>query len=277
VLAKKFHRAVNTGSTLLCQPPAWIWRAEGKGKKAKGKTVTEELKALLIAAGMLGFSHTLLGPDHYVPFIMMSWARKWSAAKTALITIVCALGHIGSSVALGLIGVSFGWAVKRLEGPESARGDIAAWLLIAFGLAYLIWGIRLVYRRHPHQHTHPHLTGGEHDHVHRHSHLGEHAHVHDAESAKSLTPWILFVVFVLGPCEPLIPILMYPAAKGGQFDLLLVSLVFGGVTTATMLGAVFLGKAGVDFLPLKKVQHYSHALAGATILLCGLAIRFLGL
>jgi len=70
---------------------------------------------------------------------------------------------------------------------------------------------------------------------------------------------------------------MYPAAKGGLADLVLITAIFGVVTTATMLGAVFLGRAGVDFLPLKKLQHYSHALAGATILLCGLAIQFLGL
>jgi sulfite exporter TauE/SafE len=239
--------------------------------------VTEELKMLLLTAGSLGFVHTLLGPDHYVPFIMMSWARNWSAARTTAITVVCALGHVGSSVVLGLIGVSLGLAVKSLEGTESVRGNVAAWLLIMFGLAYLVWGIRLVYRRHPHQHPHPHLAGAAPGHLHPHTHLGEHAHVHDAQSAQSLTPWVLFVVFVLGPCEPLIPILMYPAAKGGAGDLLLVSLVFGGVTTATMLGAVFLGKAGVSFLPLKKIQHYSHALAGATILLCGLAIQFLGL
>ncbi|MBM4027312.1 MAG: hypothetical protein FJ280_18185 [Planctomycetes bacterium] len=236
----------------------------------------EDLKALLLTAGSIGFFHTLLGPDHYVPFIMMSWARRWSAAKTALITAACALGHIGGSVALGLVGVSLGLAVRSLEGAESVRGDLAAWLLIAFGLAYLIWGIRLVYRRHPHQHTHPHLAAGGHDHVHPHRHLGEHSHVHDTESAQNVTPWILFVIFVFGPCEPLIPILMYPAAEGGPLDLLIVSVVFGGVTMVTMLGAVFLGRAGVDFLPLKKIQRYSHAMAGATILLCGLAIRFLG-
>jgi len=75
----------------------------------------------------------------------------------------------------------------------------------------------------------------------------------------------------------LIPFLMYPAAKGGALDLLVVTAVFGAVTTLTMLGAVFGGRAGVNFLPLKKIQRYSHALAGASILLCGLAILFLGL
>jgi ABC-type nickel/cobalt efflux system permease component RcnA len=239
--------------------------------------MTQELRALIVAAATIGFLHTLLGPDHYLPFIMMSWARRWSAAKTAAITLLCALGHIGSSVLLGLVGVTLGLAVESLTGAESIRGRIAAWLFIGFGLVYLIWGIRHIYRGKPHQHVHSHAADEPHDHVHPHSHYGEHAHVHDVESVKSLTPWILFTIFVFGPCEPLIPFLMYPAAKGSLFGLILVTAVFGITTAGTMLAAVFLGKAGVDFLPLRHVQRYSHALAGATILLCGLAIEFLGL
>src|SRR5512139_455121 len=136
--------------------------------------MTQELNALIVTAGTIGFLHTLLGPDHYVPFIMMSWARNWSSTKTALITLACAIGHIGSSVVLGLVGVSFGLALTKLVGTESVRGDIAAWLFIAFGLAYLIWGIRYIYRSHRHQHTHPHMVSGGHGHVHPHSHFGEH-------------------------------------------------------------------------------------------------------
>lgn len=250
----------------------------GQTKGFEGeKTVTGDVKTLLFAAGSIGLIHTLLGPDHYVPFIVMSWARKWSTLKTGIITVLCAMGHIGSSVVLGFVGVSLGLALESLTGLESLRGRIAAWLFIAFGLAYLIWGLRHIYRSHPHQHTHPHATGHEHDHVHPHTHFGEHTHVHDVESMKSLTPWILFTIFVFGPCEPLIPLLMYPAAQGSFWDLIAVTAVFGLVTTAAMLGTVFLGRAGVDFLPVRKVQRYSHALAGATILMCGLAIEFLGL
>ncbi len=238
--------------------------------------MTQELRALIIAAASIGFFHTLLGPDHYLPFIMMSWARRWSTARTMVITLLCALGHIGSSVLLGLVGVSLGLAVEGLTGAESMRGRIAAWLFIAFGLAYLIWGIRHIYRGHPHQHAHAH-TDELHCHAHSHSHFGEHAHVHDVQSIKSLTPWILFTIFVFGPCEPLIPFLMYPAAKGSLFGLIIVTAVFGITTAATMLATVLLGRAGVNFLPLQGVQRYSHAVAGATILLCGLAIQFLGL
>jgi nickel/cobalt exporter len=238
--------------------------------------VTQELGTLLVATGSVAFIHTLLGPDHYLPFIVLSWARKWSSVRTAVITLLCAAGHIGSSVALGFLGVSLGLAVESLTGAESLRGRIAAWLFIAFGLVYLLWGIRHIYRSRPHQHAHSHLDD-EHGHVHLHTHFGEHAHVHDVQSLKSLTPWILFTIFVFGPCEPLIPFVMYPAARGSYFDLAVVTATFGTVTTLTMMAAVFLGRAGVNFLPLRNVQRYSHALAGATILLCGLAIEFLGL
>jgi len=237
--------------------------------------VNAELSALVITAASIGFLHTLLGPDHYLPFIMMSWARKWSRTKTIVITFLCGLGHIASSIVLGMIGVSMGLAVKKLELIESSRGNIAAWLLIAFGLAYLVWGLRRAYKNKPHMHTHIHTGANEHEHPHGH-HL-EHGHVHNGAGGSSITPWALFAIFVFGPCEPLIPILMYPAAKIGFFGVLLVVIVFGSATIGTMLGAVILASTGVNFLPLAKVQRFSHVIAGATIFLCGLAIQFLGL
>jgi sulfite exporter TauE/SafE len=234
-----------------------------------------ELSALAITAASIGFLHTLLGPDHYLPFIMMSWARKWSRTKTIVITFLCGLGHIASSIVLGMIGVSMGIAVKKLEIIESSRGNIAAWLLIAFGLAYLVWGLRRAYKNKPHVHAHIHTGANEHEHPH--DHHSEHSHVHNGAGRSSITPWALFAIFVFGPCEPLIPILMYPAAKIGLFGVLMIVIVFGSATIATMLGAVLLAGSGVNFLPLAKVQRFAHVIAGATIFLCGLAIQFLGL
>jgi len=237
--------------------------------------MTKELSALVITAGSIGFFHTLLGPDHYLPFIMMSWARRWSWLKTTLVTLLCGLGHIASSVVLGLVGVSVGLAVKKLEFVESFRGNLAAWLLIAFGLAYLVWGLRRAYRRQPHMHSHNH--GSRRRHTHTHSHYLEHTHVHNNQTKPSITPWVLFAIFVFGPCEPLIPVLMYPAFKESFLGLVAVTAVFGTATIGTMLGLVLLSRAGVSFLPLAPMQRYAHAIAGATICLCGLAIQFLGL
>ena len=145
-----------------------------------------ELSALVITAASVAFFHTLFGPDHYLPFVMMSWARKWSNAKTALITFLCGLGHIGSSVILGFIGVALGLAVHKLVDVESFRGNVAAWLLIAFGFSYMIWGIRRAIRNKPHVHRHAHADKLIHEH--KHSHSEGHTHVHDMENNSARKP-----------------------------------------------------------------------------------------
>ncbi|MCX5810933.1 MAG: sulfite exporter TauE/SafE family protein [Proteobacteria bacterium] len=237
--------------------------------------MSQELTILIITAASIGFFHTLIGPDHYIPFIVIAKARKWSLMKTMWITFLCGIGHIGSSVILGMLGIALGIAVIKLEVVESFRGNLAAWALIAFGLVYFVWGLRRSLRNKPHKHVHFHTDGD--NHLHEHIHTEDHTHIHNAENNTNITPWVLFTIFVFGPCEPLIPILMYPAAKSSVFGLLAVTFVFGGVTIVTMLSIVAVSSMGISFLPFKRLEKYSHALAGAVIFFCGIAIQFLGL
>lgn len=225
-------------------------------------------------AASIGFIHTLLGPDHYLPFIMMGRARRWSLSKTAWITFLCGLGHVLSSVVLGFMGVFIGIQVMELQAFEAFRGSIAAWLLIGFGFTYFIWGLHRAIRNRPHRHTHVHDQQGEH--AHEHTHTSDHAHVHDSKKA-NITPWILFTIFVFGPCEPLIPLLMYPAAQSSIFGVFIVATVFSAITIGTMMTIVMLTAWGVSFAKLGWMERYTHAVAGATICAAGLAIQFLGL
>jgi len=146
--------------------------------------MSNELSVLMLTAGSIGFFHTLFGPDHYVPFIMMAQSKSWSLRKAALITFVCGLGHVLSSVLLGTIGIGFGLAVKKLAVFESFRGNIAAWGLIAFGFVYFVWGIKKAIKNKPHQHSHFHDNKTTHEHTHIHS--DEHLHVHAQK--KTLRP-----------------------------------------------------------------------------------------
>jgi len=242
-----------------------------------------DLSILFFSALSIGFIHTIVGPDHYLPFILMAKARQWKIRQTMQITFLCGLGHVFGSVLLGLLGIGLGFALQNLEIIEGYRGDIASWMLIAFGLAYGVWGLRLGLRSvehiHKHKHEHDHDSKKVYDnpdfHQHKHHHLGGHAHIHGNE--KSLTPWALFVIFVLGPCEPLIPLLMYPAAKGNWLDVVWVALGFGLITIATMMGMVFLLSKGVMQIKMKFWERYMHALAGFIIALSGLAIKIFGI
>jgi len=236
--------------------------------------LSNQVTLLLVSAASIGFFHTLLGPDHYLPFIMMGRARNWSRPKTFWITAACGVGHVGSSVVLGTIGIALGIGIMKLQVFESFRGNLAAWVLIAFGLVYFVWGLRRAIRNKPHEHKHLHLGGLEH--AHTHVHTDDHTHVHDSQPA-NITPWVLFTIFVLGPCEPLIPLLMYPAAKTSITGVIMVAVVFSIATIGTMLSIVLLSSYGISLLPMAKVERYTHAIAGATILACGAAIQFLGL
>jgi len=236
--------------------------------------MNRELILICGTALSLGIIHTILGPDHYIPFIVISRARRWTLLKTLWVTFLAGLGHILSSVILGLAGIALGIAVFKLEAVESFRGEIAAWLLIVFGLIYGIWGLRRAARGRTHEHKHDHAGGIRHEH--RHDHQVEHMHLHP-EAAAALTPWILFTIFVFGPCEPLIPLIMYPAAKHNFMAVVAVALIFGLATVSTMTGIVCAMYYGVSKTPFGKIEKYSHALAGLSIFLCGAAVKFLGL
>lgn len=234
----------------------------------------EALYILALTAASIGFLHTALGPDHYLPFIVMSKAGKWSKRKTVWVTILSGAGHILGSIILGVIGIAAGIALNKLEVIESMRGEIAGWLLISFGLIYLIWGLRRAAKNKKHEHWHSHSNGSVHSH--NHSHYKEHAHVHAKQDATNLTPWILFTIFVFGPCEALIPILMFPAVELGIGGTILVVAIFGATTIATMLGIVLISIYGIGFVKLKRFEKYSHALAGTIILISGIAVQFAG-
>jgi nickel/cobalt exporter len=240
------------------------------------------LNVLVLTALSIGLIHTLIGPDHYLPFIVLGRAEGWSVRKAVWWTFLCGLGHVLSSVVLGAVGVALGWAVTSMEAFEGLRGSMAAWGLIGFGMLYFLWG--LWRGRKGHHHVHRHADGSLHAHEHQHDHAeagprhvaaahDDPAHVH----AHRRTVWTLFMIFVLGPCEPLIPLLMVPAAQHSAWGVAAVAGAFSAVTILTMVTVVALGLAGLKTLRLRFAERYVHALAGATLVLSGLAVQLLGL
>lgn len=244
--------------------------------------ISFSLGTLCATAAGLGFVHTLLGPDHYLPFVAMSRVGRWSLTKTTVVTLLCGVGHVLSSAVLGVVGVVVGIAVLKLETIEGMRGDLAGWLLLAFGLTYFLWGLHSAARNKLHTHAHVHQDGLVHRH--EHTHTESHTHVHAApylpgnkapvqeKRGGSLTPWVLFTIFVFGPCEPLIPLVMYPAATSSMWGVALVTLVFGITTLATMTTIVVLTCVGATRLTLGRFQRFGHAAAGLLVLGCGAAI-----
>lgn len=228
--------------------------------------------ALISLAAAIGVMHTLMGPDHYVPFIALARGGGWSLRKTMLVTLTCGAGHVAGSVLLGFVGIGLGWVLGGIEMFESARGELAGWLLLSVGIVYTAWGVRRAIRNRPHSHVHVHADGTIHRH--EHTHHADHVHVHtNAQNPARVTPWVLFIVFIFGPCEPLIPLLMFPAIEHSVALLITVALVFTIATIGTMSVMVLLGYAGLAWLRWERFERFSHVIAGVAVTACGLAIK----
>ncbi|NUO19730.1 hypothetical protein HUU59_09805 [bacterium] len=207
-----------------------------------------ELLSLAGAAGLVGVIHTLIGPDHYVPFVALAKARKWSLRRTLNVTVLCGIGHIASAVAIAVLVTKLAPHVFDSATLESARGAIAGWALLSFGVIYAIWGFRRAIR----------VGYGT-----------------QPESGGKLT-WALFLIFVLGPCEPLVPFVTLPQTVSGPLATIVLTSAFSIATLATMISTVVLGYKGISVAKFKFNPAYGHAVAGLCILACGASMVFIG-
>lgn len=208
---------------------------------------------ILFSSLAIGLVHTLIGPDHYVPLIAIAKARDWSLRKSFWLTLVCGIAHVLSAAILGVIAILLGFGLSKLSFIEAFRGNIAVWILIGFGLVYFLWSVyKIVLNKHHHHH-------------------------HHFDTKKEITPWVLVLIFVLGPCEPLIPLIMYPAVEGSAINVILVTLVFGLATIVTMISMVMLTIFGTKNIKFNFFHKYGNAMAGAIICCSGVAIKVFGL
>ena len=215
---------------------------------------TQTTSLLLGAAASLAAVHTLLGIDHSLPFVALGRARGWTLSRTLLVTAACGVGHVASSTVIGAAGVGLGVAADALLWLESARGELAAALLIGFGLAYTARAVRKGLR----ERDGARLHGGP-------------------AGADRVTPWALFLLFVLGPCEPLIPLLVVPAMARDWLAAAAVAAVFGLATIGVMLLAVAAAWRGAALFGAGRVGRRADAAAGLVVAASGAAVLFLGL
>ena len=159
------------------------------------------LWALMTATLVLAVTHTI-NPDHWFPFVMVGRANKWRLSWVLGLATLAGIGHVGTSVLIGLFGVF---------AEKGASKEIATFLenstpilLMIFGFAYAAYSL-YQQRVGVHGHSHgipfinkwlgidPHaydLPGGHHVHkgedYHRHDSQGdthkEHGHTHDTQS-----------------------------------------------------------------------------------------------
>jgi hypothetical protein len=214
--------------------------------------VSGHLGALLVAAMSVGSLHSL-APDHWVPFAAVARARGWGAGRTARLTVLCGLGHVSVSVLLGLLALAAG--SRLFEALGERLEAMAGLLLVAFGVAYALWGLRRAAGRRWHGHAHHHYD-----------------HVHEPGTT---TAWTLFLLYCADPCVAVVPV-MAAAWPAGSGSLLGVVAAYEVATIAAMVLLVSSARQSATWLRARWAERYGDVAAGLVIVVVGVATTLLG-
>jgi hypothetical protein len=206
---------------------------------------------LALAAASVGALHSL-APDHWLPIAAVGRARSWSAARTARVALLCGLGHVTVSVLLGLVGLFTGRRLVETLGDRTAA--VSGALLVGFGIAYAVWGLR---------HSRAHLHGHHHHHY---------DHVHEPSRAGV---WSLFAIYCADPCVAVIPILFAAASASASVTVAIIA-VYEVATIATMVGLAVVARAGAGLVRGRWTERWGDGAAGVSIAATGIAVALLG-
>jgi ABC-type nickel/cobalt efflux system permease component RcnA len=233
---------------------------------------------LLISAVLaVGVLHTLV-PDHWAPLAALARRHGWSPMRTALAAAGAGLGHVSSTL---LLGVAV-WAIGVIAAARFAHlVDVSSALaLIGFGLWFAVSGWREVHGHGAHGrdhfgHAHLHRHTGRLQHAHWHEHHPEdwhggggvavlHEHSHSASGRTAL-------MLILGssPMIEGLP-LFFAASTAGPALIAVMALVFALATIATYVVVTTIATLGLQRISFGPVERYGEVLSGVFVALVGL-------
>jgi len=214
--------------------------------------------ALVLTTVITALVHTLI-PDHWLPFVLVSRAERWTIRRTVTTTAVSASLHVLLSIALALavVGAERG-AERAVVGVAESLESLTGWLLLIFGVVYMGWFL---------------LRGG---HIHS---FGMHPHHRpdDPEPEarrgrfKDLSGHTLTFIVGFNPCILVIPC-VYGAAQLNGLTVVAVALAFAASTIVSMVVVTLVGLKGTSRLTSPFLTRYGEAFSGALIALVGLAL-----
>lgn len=197
--------------------------------------------SLVLALFGVAAVHALL-PTHWLSFVLVAKAQKWSRKKMLEVVLFSGLGHVTTTTLVGLAAAALGKTVHKYIGNLDT--PLPALILAAFGLYYLVMG----WRREGHRHC-------------------VHDHAEDPIQVDRIAAGALFLEMTLSPCETLIPI-FFAAGSFPWPTLILMAIVSSAITILAMVLLSFLGYTGYHMITFPWLEHNERLVLG--VLLIGL-------
>lgn len=231
---------------------------------------------LIMTAGATALFHTLI-PDHWLPFVLVARAQRWSLRKTFATTLISAVFHITLSLGLGVAALYVGkeFLVSVGERIEAFAGWTVAFFGVVYTLYFLVGGGQ-------HQHYFP--GHGEHHPV-----EDYHGDRGDTEGAGPSRPHILnrhlgdrpwgalalAAVVGLNPCVLAIPVVFATIAEG-LWARLAVMTSFALTSVVVLVTASVAGYHGLRQVRLGFLNRYGEVVSGLLLTFIGLLMVWLG-
>ena len=230
---------------------------------------------LVATGGAVGVLHTLV-PDHWAPIVVLARQQGWSIARTARTAALAGVGHVGSTLALGLVVWLAGVAVSVRYGHIVEVVTAAALIVFGAWVAYGGWNeLRhgAPHAHHEHAHLHVHDDGTRHVHWHQHHDADEHEaqgsaavlHVHSHRSSGRTA---LLLILGSSPMVEGLPAFLGASAYGAPV-LGIMAAVFAAATIATYVATCAFGVAGLARISLGPLERYGEVLSGAFVAAVG--------
>ena len=202
--------------------------------------------SLLGAGFVTAFLHAAL-PTHWLPFVLVGRAQRWTLPRMLGAVTAAGLAHIVTTAVVGGLVVAAGLAVDQWI--SGLLPHLAALLLLLFGTFYLS---RALIRR-------PVPAGGPP------LELAEPTVSHAAAF------WGLVAMMAVSPGEVLLPIYLSQAEEGLAV-LAALTVAFALGTVGGMAVFTLLARAGWSVLRLERWARYEGAVLGGALIVIGLLV-----
>lgn len=239
-------------------------------------TSSATLTALAAAGFAAAFLHAAI-PTHWLPFVLVGRARRWSRGKTLGVALLAGTGHVLANTALG---AGIAWTGAQFgDRAHEFLPWIVGGLLVAIGLWF---GWR---QWHGGGLCHHPMPGGHHrasedcGHEHEHSHFD--VELKDSALAAPATgDWAviggLLLMLTLSPCEGFL--LIYPVGVPfGVRGFVVLSAILAGVTLGAMALFTWLTLLGFEKFRLQNLEQREAGLLGAIFVTLGALVTVLEL
>jgi len=191
----------------------------------------------IVATILLALIHGSI-PNHWLPFIALSHAEKWSKKKLIMIISIGAIFHSLSTAILGFFISYFGYYISFISQLEKI---LPTFFMVFLGMIYLI--------------------------------IDHQEHYNDPLKKKSINPIFSVILLYLGmffsPCLE-IEAIYFSVGRYGLTSFVLISLIYTIITLVSMLTFSYLAYKGLlKYFP-KILEKYEKRMIGLVLIILGI-------